>query len=361
MKATEIEHYSSTYESAFLCSTDPINSQMNGSTDAPKTESICSRSTRGRRKIKFSLRPHGREAPEERFRLSMLDIVMPPQYNVYAIVFRGDGTDDMTTLEIFKHGIEETLKQCRHLVGRIEENDFGDYSIIKRHGSNVPFVVQWLDGPDDDYPSFFDLERAHFSCAKLGDPRVLSVEGMPKICLPNDKPAVAGFQLNFIPGGFIFTIHVHHFAVDMTGTGSIVEQIAQHCCSASNGTPKPIWDEVFMDRSRFTAPRTPVNEQIDPVPKPQRHPDWLPCSWLLFHLPRHKSAELKDMASPSEGSWISTYDAVIAVLWRIIARNRAKIYKPDLSLHAIFGEPVDVRSRCKFLRSSKSRIRTNIR
>ncbi|CAO2648460.1 Nn.00g077270.m01.CDS01 [Neocucurbitaria sp. VM-36] len=299
------------------------------------------------RKETFHLHPLDFEtSAEEWFRLSILDVVVPPNYNTYAIVFKQDSSDETTVVETFKRGIEATLQQCRHLNGTIQKNQNGDYSIVKKPESTVEFVVQWLNGPEDDFPSYSDLESAEFTCARLGDPALLGVEGMPDSRHPDDSPVVVAFQLNFIQSGFIFTIHMHHFACDMTGTTSVVRQIADNCYSVVNGTSKPNWNDLFMDRDRFIAPNIALEHQIDPPPRPKRHPAWLPCSWVLFHLTPSKAQELKLLASPSDGSWISTYDAVVALLWRVMARNRIKIYGADLASQAIFGEPINMRDRC---------------
>lgn len=284
---------------------------------------------------------------EESFRLSILDIITPPNYNTYAIVFKSDNADEKTVAEWFKQAINATLLQCRHLVGTVEKNQHGDYSIVTKSDSTVELVFHWLNGPDDDYPSYSELERQNFSSRCLGSAATLGIDGMPTARGPDDSAVMVGFQLNFIRGGFILTIQIHHFAVDMTGTTSLVRQIADNCYSIRYGTPPPSWDKAFMDRSRFIAPKIAFEDQIDPIPRPPKHPDWLPCSWLLFHLPPTKAAALKRLASPKDGTRISTYDALTAALWRVIARNRAQVYKPVLEEPAIFGEPINMRSRCE--------------
>ncbi|KAH7396372.1 acyltransferase [Pyrenochaeta sp. MPI-SDFR-AT-0127] len=300
-----------------------------------------------RRKQTFQLHPPALETSEEEwFRLSILDMVVPPNYNTYAIIFKQNSSSEEAIIETFKRGLEATLQQCRHLVGKIQKNKHGDYSVVRSADSTVEFVVQWLNTPSDDYPSYDDLERSDFTLASLRDHTILGVEGIPDSCHPDDSPIVVGFQLNLIRNGFIFTAHIHHFALDMTGTTSLIHQIAENCSSVVNLTPKPRWDESFMDRSRFIAPDIAVEDQIDPPPRPERHPDWLSCSWLLFHLPPGKSKDLKQLATPLDGTWISTYDAVIALLWRVIMRTRAKVYKPDILSPAIFGEPINMRNRC---------------
>ena len=152
---------------------------------------------------------------------------------------------------------------------------------------------------------------------------------------PNTSPAVAGFQLTFIPGGMILTVNIHHFAMDVTGTSGLVHQLAAHCYSLEHGTSPPTWDASLIDRCRFIPPPIPEGAMVDPQLSPPRHPDWLSCAWLLFHIPPSKVAELKSLAMPTDGSWVSTYDAVSAFLWRVLSKNRAHIYKPDLRSLAI--------------------------
>ena len=204
------------------------------------------------RKETLHLQPFDAETSEEEwFRLSILDVAVPPNYNNYAIIFKDDHADADTIVDIFKNGTLDTLRQCRHLVGTIQPNKHGDYSIVKKPESAVKFVIQWLNDSENDFPSYTDLERENFTLAKLhSTPVSLGIEDMPKSCAPDDAPAVLGFQLNLIRGGFIFTVHVHHFALDMSGTASLVQQISENCYSLWNGTPRPTWDESLMDRSR---------------------------------------------------------------------------------------------------------------
>ncbi|KAI0434027.1 transferase family-domain-containing protein [Xylaria sp. FL1042] len=296
----------------------------------------------------YHIRPNGPLASSaESFRLSTIDHVVTQHYSIWALIFRLEDASTSNILDIFKRALETTLGQCRHFVGKIEVNEHGDFSIVKRPDSTVRLDVRWLDGPGSQYPSFSELEAAMFSCQSLGDPALLTIKGMTMGCErhPSTGPDVAGFQLNFIPGGLIFTVHRHHLVCDVSGLASLVRQIAENCSAVIKGTAPPSWDEGFMDRSRFTTPTVPVENQIEPPPARKRHPDWLPCSWLLFHIPESKVTELKRLATPNDGTWISTYDALVAIIWRVISKNRALIYKPDLSAPALFMEAVNMRNR----------------
>lgn len=299
----------------------------------------------GRRKQTLDIHPTGWESSkEERFRLSTLDLFNTQNYSTHALIFKLAEAEKPHVLEALKCGLEDALGQCRHMVGTVERNEHGDFSIVKKPDSTINCVLQWLD----DGPSYSDLEKAGFTSQSLGDPARLTIEGMTMGCRrpPDSSPAVTGFQLNLIPGGLIFTIHKHHAAIDIAGTTSLVHQIAGNCHSILKGTPRPSWDEAYMDRSRFVS-NVAQEAQVDPPPAPGRHPDWLPCSWLLFHLPKSKAAELKQLAMPEDGTWISTHDALTAFLWRVISKHRARIYRPDLGSPALLFEAINMRDRCK--------------
>lgn len=220
---------------------------------------------------------------------------------------------------------------------------------MKKAESTVRLDIRRLDDPQDKYPSFSQLESGMFSAPYLGDPALFTIEGMTMACGHHPQTGVdaSGFQLTFIPGGLIFTVHRHHLICDVTGLASLVRQIADNCKAVFKGASAPHWDESLMDRSRFITPAVAEKDQKEPPPAPKRHPDWLPCSWLLFHIPQGKVAELKKSATPVDGTWISTYDALIAFIWRVVTKNRAHIYKPDLSQPAIFMEAVNMRNRRK--------------
>jgi hypothetical protein len=297
------------------------------------------------------IRPEGSSASSpENFRLSTLDHTVTHNYCTWAIIFKlGDADNAETITEGFKHALAITLGQCRHYVGKIEKNEHGEFSIVKKGDSTVRLDVRQLDHQHNGhYWSFLELEKANFSVKSLGDPALLAIDGMTMSC--GHYPShigrdVSAFQLTFISGGMIFTIHQHHLVGDIFAAASLTRQLAGNCSFIFKGTNPPQWDEALMDRSRFITPRVVIEDPKPSPPIPQKHPDWLPCSWLLFHIRQEKIVELKKLATPADGTWISTYDAVIALIWRALTRNRAPIYKPDLSTQAIFMESVNMRSR----------------
>ncbi|PGH11405.1 hypothetical protein AJ79_04906 [Helicocarpus griseus UAMH5409] len=303
------------------------------------------------RREEFHLHPFGHEndPEEESFMLSHLDYLTAQTYNNYALFFEVKEAEKPSVAAALKGALERTLSQCKHLVGTIEKNEYGEHSFVKKRNSTVLFVIQWLDTPEDSFPSSSDLEKSHFVSSRLGDITTLSIKKMvygerPE-CSPDASPVISAFQANFIPGGLILNMHHHHYANDVMGWASCVYQLAENCYSIIKNTKPPSWAPECLDRARFIVKDVPNEEKVDGPPAPERHPDLHPASWLLFHLPKSKAAELKKVAMPSDGSWISTYDAFSALIWRVLSKYRAPLYKAELAATSCWGEGINMRPR----------------
>lgn len=67
------------------------------------------------------------------FRLATADLMVPPVYSTYGLVFRLDQTcDKRRIMQWLQNGLEITLGQCRHLAGIVEKNEFGNFSVVRR-------------------------------------------------------------------------------------------------------------------------------------------------------------------------------------------------------------------------------------
>ncbi|RDW84064.1 uncharacterized protein DSM5745_04390 [Aspergillus mulundensis] len=291
----------------------------------------------------------------ERYRISTLDYLSVSSYNNYALFFRLVDSEKPNAVNILKAGLERTLAQARHLCGAIEKDPSGGHAFTKRKDSTVQFVVQWLDLEEDaeTYPSIDDIEEANFAAVKLGDLNLWSVPPMTYGEKPeahiDARPVVAAYKANFVRGGLVFVMHHHHYANDVMGWAGLTHQLAENCYAIQNKTPFPHWDTANLDLTRLTKPDPPEEEQIDGPPQPQRHPAQLDGISLLFHLRQSKAAELKRLATPKDGSWISTYDAFSAFIWRTLTRLRAPVFNPDPEKPGalLWGEAVDMRRRMR--------------
>ncbi|KAJ5715214.1 Transferase [Penicillium malachiteum] len=142
---------------------------------------------------------HPKLAVEERFPLSTLDLIVTQNYSTWALIFKLDNPTDIPVItKTLRHAVQATLAQCRHMVGTIERDAQGNFAIVKKPDSTVPFVVDHLDGP-----SYAEIEQAGFASASLGDPASFTIPGMTMACHcpPNASPRISGYQLTFIPGG----------------------------------------------------------------------------------------------------------------------------------------------------------------
>ncbi|KAK3298751.1 acyltransferase [Chaetomium fimeti] len=299
------------------------------------------------------LHPFGWEndPEEERFKVTTLDYLTACTYNNYALFFRLDDVDKEKAAATLKTGLERTLSQARHYVGTIEKDPEGGHSFVKRKGSTVRFVVQWLDAPEEStkYPSIDDVETANYSAVVLGNLETWSVPpmtyGEKPEAHPDSHPVVSAFQANFVRGGLVLNMHHHHYANDVMGWSGFTHQLAENCRAALNNTPFPTWDPICLDLSRLIKKEVADEVKVDGPPQAERHPDHKVAQLLLFHLPKSKAAELKTLAAPTDGSWISTYDAFSAFLWRTLTRLRAPVFKPEPSSHIFWAEAIDMRRR----------------
>jgi hypothetical protein len=253
---------------------------------------------------------------------------------------------------LLKKGLERTFSQVRQVVGTIERDDDGDgYSIVRKKNTTVQFVVQHLDTPQDSFPSYAEIAKANFLSPVLGDIEVLcnkpmTVGNKPE-CQPDNSPTVMSFKANFIPGGLIFIGHSHHWCNGLTGGNALYKQLAGNCYAIAHTTEFPSWDFRCLDRRPYGIPgfekvsssqKAPTNAP----PRPHANLQHKPSQSVMFHLRKSKARELKAAASPSDGTPISTYNAVCALMWRVLCKLREPLYKPSLDSKPLWGEGVSI-------------------
>ena len=112
-----------------------------------------------------------------------------------------------------------------------------------------------------------------------------------------------------------------------------------------NNTIFPSWDPAWLDVSRFIKAEFPegLKIDVDAPPKLLHRSKQSPTVSLFFHLPKSKAAYLEKLATPTDGSWVSTYDAFSTFIRHALTRLRAQAFKPDTSSRPIWQETVDIR------------------
>jgi hypothetical protein len=250
---------------------------------------------------------------------------------------------------IFKEGLERTLSQVRHLCGTIERDEDGHHSIVRKRTSTVRFVVQHLE---DDFTSFSEIADAHFIATALGDINVLS--NAPHTCgnkpeaHPDNHPALLSFKANFIPGGLILNYHLHHYANGLAGSRAFIRQLSENCYAVAHNTPFPTFSPGWLDRASYGLPGfdfespTPSSTPVSAPPRPEKNLSHLPSQFLLFHLPKSKAVLLKKAATPDDGTWITTYNAMCALMWRTLTKHRLRLYHPAPEYKPLWGQGVTI-------------------
>ncbi|KAF7128412.1 hypothetical protein CNMCM5793_003142 [Aspergillus hiratsukae] len=286
------------------------------------------------RKEVYQLRPYGWQTgpEEERFKVSTLDYLSASCFTHFAIFFRPEDADKPRAGAVLKEGLERTLAQIGHLCGTIEKDPEGGHSFVKKRDSTIQFIVQWLDAPADAdrFPSMADIEQSSFAGLTLGDFKYWGLESMtygerPE-AHPDASPTVSAFLANFVRGGLVLITHMS------SQVGKAHHVVGVMVCN---------------DLSIVSKPDPPPEQQLSGPREPQLHPEQKPGQCLLFHLPKSKAAELKKLATPEDGTWISTYDASAAFIWRITTRLRQPVFQKPLDSPIFWCEAVDMRRRMK--------------
>ena len=259
-------------------------------------------------------------------------------------------------MAVLKEGVQRTVSQTRQMVGTLQKDPEGGHSVVRKKGDTFQFVVNKLDSPEDKFPSMEEIAQADFSNQILGDvDKVCNVSmayGVRPEAHPDKNPIIASFRANLVPGGILFMTQSHHFVNGLTGYTSFIRLVSENCYAIANKTEPPLFDAQCLNRRLFgSLGFEQPNGETQAEPPTETEPQQLshtperriPMQSLFFHLPKSKAALLKEAASPTDGTWISTYNAVCALIWRVTCKIRAPLYKADPTFKPLFGSGVDIK------------------
>lgn len=344
-------------------------------------------------------RANWREVPrEQKFELSDMDHTMPKIFVPIVEVFElPDGADKEEIVATFRKGLEFALTQYPVVNGSLHMDEgngrlcmFHDIlalemynsltairvGIVTKRTDTVSLFVEHLDRDDgeEQHPSFQELAERHFPASELLPAKLLPKVVTEKMIFSpvgqdaKDGLLVATFQITFIRGGFILGLAMHHSITDAPGCDGFLTTWAENSTAAKNGSPfRPI-DDSNRDRSRLSAPKPPSAErwkQLDgkfttlkdvggPTPPPPADFVVPPITSRTWHLSSASLEQLKADASPVQGpgnsdgeaqSWISTYDAVMALFWKTMTRAKIPLLKPSMDDKSSIVHPANARSR----------------
>lgn len=196
----------------------------------------------------------------------------------------------------------------------------------------------------DNFPTYEQLSRSRAPASMLNSSVLAPMKSIPETCDFSSPQPVLVIQANFITGGLLLCFAAMHNVLDGNALGHLIKHFATACRGET------ISDEDVkagnLDRSSLFPPLRPgepsqdhshihqkldenLNENLDGKldESPPNTTDSQPTPWTYFGFSAAKLAELKMKASRKSStvlssSWISTNDALCALIWRAIVTAR---------------------------------------
>jgi trichothecene 3-O-acetyltransferase len=271
---------------------------------------------------------------EIHMKLSPLDHIMLRGITRFILCFplQSNFSHDEVIKEL-QNGVTETVKQMPYLSGKVcHGRDAKNMpEVIYRKGDTVELKVRDLSSGIASYRELRD-ERIPPSKLPEGD-----LSPLPNMLDPKQKAQpIFAIQANFITGGLLLCVCLHHSVADGIGFGTVMEVLGQNCSQIQDpeltkacennmereklfSTVKPLGIEKKHDYPEYH-----LDDPSNIAPSDPKNPKIPPCSARLFFFPTSKLAALKALASPSNSNtWISTNDALGALAWQCISRARS--------------------------------------
>ena len=312
----------------------------------------------------IQVRPTGWEsAPlEEQFVVSDMDHTMPKIYVQIVEVFKlAPDSEQHKIVDSMVRGLEYTLSQFPILAGGLKmDAENGRLWVTKKRESSVGLSVQDIA---ESFPPYEELERSDFPAATFKGhvllPKAVTEKQLfsPLGDNQEDDTIISTFQINFIEGGLILGVAIHHNCSDGPGCDGFLTMWAKNSAAVSKGTSFQALPEGALDRSRLSA-RKPdaarwkhldqkfpiLKDSGGPAPPPPADFKMPDLAIRMWHFPKSKTEELKSKATSQTGAgWISTYDAIMSLLWKTITRSKLDLLHPDLDKEVILAHGVNTR------------------
>ncbi|KAI9652271.1 MAG: hypothetical protein M1829_001801 [Trizodia sp. TS-e1964] len=324
--------------------------------------------------------------------LSPLDQIMPKCYTRLILGFDTaiSELEQENTTKVLESGLQRLVNAVPALAGKIAPADRGAVAVYPSSGG-VGFKVCNLT--TEFKLSYEELRQKNFPLSAMSS----TLAPFAAFLGPDEEAPVMAAQVNYIKGGMLLCVAIHHSFADGMGAGTLIKWWAAECRDDTGSTGKsqltPELIASSLDRSPLTedslqyvyqrehpeytilppveesaagppvdqitatppadekaapppadekAAALPVEESADPLPadktaadapaneKTDSLPPTLPpMKVCLFHFSTASLTALKTAASNPK-TWISTNDALCALLWGHIslARTNASYTPP---------------------------------
>ncbi|MCJ1469993.1 hypothetical protein MMC07_008638 [Pseudocyphellaria aurata] len=189
------------------------------------------------------------------------------------------------------------------------------------------------------FPSYEEIRRSRAPVSLLDGSVLAPMKSLPDMCDFSTPQPVLVVQANFIAGGLLLCFAVMHNALDGHGLGQVIKHFAT-ACRGGNISDADIKAGNLARSNLFPPLRPGEPSQTHSMYQKQRDQsttepnDSQSIAWVYYGLSAVKLAELKREASRkastiSGASWLSTNDALSALIWRAIVTARLPKLKLD--------------------------------
>ncbi|KAH6994661.1 transferase family-domain-containing protein [Fusarium venenatum] len=272
---------------------------------------------------------YGLHQPSAQQKLTPLDMNLPRLYGArWVLCFPLlPGSDKLQVYKKLKQGLAHTVVSIPWISGTIgpedgQDPDNGRIQIVESSGSLL-FPYNDLTGVMSSYA---ELKEQNFPLSALSTAQLGPIDVMPQGAI---QPVFAT-QANFVEGGLLLTVGVHHSACDASALDTIVSTWAHNTAAVSDGIKSfAPFDKQSNDRYPLmegnldTESGDSYGYQLMPTPSGSNHisPNFEmpPLSSRLFHF---LSESLKNLKETAEA--FSTHDALLAFIWQHMTLARLK-------------------------------------
>lgn len=301
----------------------------------------------------------------EIFDLSPCDQFAPRMYMSFLLCFQLDSdADPQKVYSELRCGLSDALVEYPVMAGRVVTYDTARDRIQIRLSCDDGVLFQYNDLTSPElqppFPDFHHLEQSHFSPVTLG-PSLSSVQEVYPT--GSDCPALY-LQANFIKRGLLLAFCPHHSTADALGWTGFLRSWAKYTSAATNGlrvTPRRSLE--IMNRSLLFQVRTDValedchllvkidnvaetlkleSRVFNAAPTDRAFSNILNIYWY-FSPERLQALKTASQSKDKVDSWVSTNDALCALLWRHI--TIARQLRESLYETSSFQIPCSIRGR----------------
>lgn len=271
------------------------------------------------------------------FALSPFDHIMPRRYTFRLLFFPMAETQNATTIEsTLRSGLSSMMEAMPILSGTLKPFSHPLQSgrlAITAPWNRITDIFQVKDLSRGI--SYEELRRRHFPMDAFEFEEVLSIAAERPDTFGLENPVILA-QLNFVTGGFILGVCMHHSVLDGQAAVPLMEIWAAHCRGEGGGesarqlewlSRAPLLrqapcEAIMKDFYEYVC-QSPNNEK----PYPTKVGEDSEVNTDIFFFPSSALRELKILASPLEDigsnlTWISTNDALVALCYCCITTAR---------------------------------------